>query len=172
MTQTLSKPNPMSPYAPRVESIQINPDKIREVIGKGGETIQKITGETGADVDIKDDGTIMIASPDKKSIEAAREWIQSIVAEPEIGKIYVDAPVMTVMDFGAFVQIMPGKDGLVHVSEMSEERVNHPSDVVKEGDKVTVKLVGIDDRGRLQLSMKAAARELADKAGKDKQQDR
>jgi len=163
MLETISKPNDMSPYAPRVESIQINPDKIREVIGKGGETIQKITGETGADVDIKDDGTIMIASPDKKSIDAAREWIESIVAEPEVGKIYVDAPVMTVMDFGAFVQIMPGKDGLVHVSEMSEERVNKPSDVVKEGDKVTVKLVGIDDRGRLQLSMKAAARELKDK---------
>lgn len=160
MTGTLSKPNPMSPYAPRVESIQINPDKIREVIGKGGETIQKITGETGADIDIKDDGTIMIASPDKQSIEAARQWIQSIVAEPEVGKIYMDAPVMTVMDFGAFVQIMPGKDGLVHVSEMSEERVNHPSDVVKEGDKVNVKLVAIDDRGRLQLSMKAAQREL------------
>jgi len=163
MKTTISEPKQMSQYAPRVESIQINPDKIREVIGKGGETIQKITGETGADIDIKDDGTIMIASPDKKSIDAAREWIESIVAEPEIGKIYVDAPVMTVMDFGAFVQIMPGKDGLVHVSEMSEERVNKPSDVVKEGDKVTVKLVGIDDRGRLQLSMKAAARELKDK---------
>ena len=163
MKTTISTPKPMSQYAPRVESIQINPDKIREVIGKGGETIQKITGETGADIDIKDDGTIMIASPDKKSIDAAREWIESIVAEPEIGKIYIDAPVMTVMDFGAFVQIMPGKDGLVHVSEMSEERVNKPSDVVKEGDKVTVKLVGIDDRGRLQLSMKAAARELKDK---------
>jgi polyribonucleotide nucleotidyltransferase len=163
MATTLNKPNPMSQYAPRVESIQINPDKIREVIGKGGETIQKITGETGADIDIKDDGTIMIASPDKQSIEAAREWIQSIVAEPEVGKIYMDAPVMTVMDFGAFVQIMPGKDGLVHVSEMSEERVNHPGDVVKEGDKVNVKLVAIDDRGRLQLSMKAAARELNDK---------
>ena len=163
MTTTIAKPKPMSPYAPRVESIQINPDKIREVIGKGGETIQKITGETGADIDIKDDGTIMIASPDKKSIDAARQWIESIVAEPEVGKIYTDVPVVTVMDFGAFVQIMPGKDGLVHVSELSEERVNKPSDVVKEGDKVTVKLVAIDDRGRLQLSMKAAARELKDK---------
>jgi polyribonucleotide nucleotidyltransferase len=163
MKTTISEPKPMSPYAPRVESIQINPDKIREVIGKGGETIQKITGETGADIDIKDDGTIMIASPDKKSIDAARQWIESIVAEPEVGKIYVDVPVVTVMDFGAFVQIMPGKDGLVHVSEMSEERVNKPSDVVKEGDKVTVKLVAVDDRGRLQLSMKAAARELKDK---------
>jgi polyribonucleotide nucleotidyltransferase len=163
MTATISKPNDMSPYAPRVESIQINPDKIREIIGKGGETIQKITGETGADIDIKDDGTVMIASPDGASIAAAKEWIQSIVAEPEVGKIYVDVPVVSVLDFGAFVQIMPNKDGLVHVSELSEERVNKPSDVVKEGDKVTVKLVAIDDRGRLQLSMKAAARELKDK---------
>ncbi len=151
----------MSPYAPRVESIKINPDKIREVIGKGGETIQRITGETGADIDIKDDGTIMIASPDGASIKAAIDWIQSIVAEPEVGLIYKDKPVMSVMDFGVFVQIMPGKDGLVHVSEMSEERVNRPSDVVKEGDLITVKLVAVDDRGRLQLSMRAAAHEKA-----------
>jgi len=150
----------MSPYAPRVETMQINPDKIREVIGKGGEVIQKITGETGADIDIKDDGTIMIASPDKKSIDAARQWIETITAEPEVGKIYKDVPVVSVMDFGAFVQIMPGKDGLVHVSEISEERVEKPSDVLKEGERVTVKLVAIDDRGRLQLSMKAAQREL------------
>lgn len=156
----------MSPYAPRVESIKINPEKIREIIGKGGETIQKITGETGAEIDIQDDGTVMIASPDGASITKAIDWIMSIVAEPEVGKIYRDAPVMSVMDFGAFVQVMPGKDGLVHVSEMSEERVDRPSDVVKEGDFVTVKLVAIDDRGRLQLSMKAAARELKD--GKDK----
>jgi polyribonucleotide nucleotidyltransferase len=153
----------MSPYAPQVEAIHINPDKIREVIGKGGEVIQKITGETGAEIDIKDDGTIMIASPDAASINAAKEWIQSIVAEPEVGKIYVDKPVVSVMDFGAFVQIMPGKDGLVHISELSEDRVEKTSDVVKEGDKVTVKLVAIDDRGRLQLSMRAAARELAEK---------
>jgi polyribonucleotide nucleotidyltransferase len=150
----------MSPYAPRVESIKINPDKIREVIGKGGETIQRITGETGAEIDIKDDGTIMIARPDGASIEKAIQWIRDIVEEPEVGRIYKDVPVVSVMDFGAFVQIMPGKDGLVHVSEMKEERVNKPSDVVKEGDKVTVKLVAIDDRGRLQLSMKAAAKEL------------
>lgn len=160
MTSVMSGPREtMSPYAPRVEAIQINPDKIREVIGKGGEVIQKITAETGAEIDIKDDGTIMIASPDGASIDAAKTWIQSIVAEPEVGKIYKDVPVVSVLDFGAFVQIMPGKDGLVHVSEMSEERVNKPSDVVKEGDKVTVKLVAIDDRGRLQLSMKAAAKE-------------
>lgn len=164
MLTTIAEPRKeLSPYAPRVETMQINPDKIREVIGKGGETIQKITAETGAEIDIKDDGTIMIASPDKTSIDAARQWIASIVEEPEVGKIYVDKPVVSVMDFGVFVQIMPGKDGLVHVSEMAEERVNKPSDVVKEGDRVTVKLVAIDDRGRLQLSMKAAKRELEGK---------
>jgi polyribonucleotide nucleotidyltransferase len=166
MLSVIDKPAEMSPYAPRVEAIQINPDKIREVIGKGGEVIQKIVAETGAEVDIKDDGTVMIASPDGKSIDAAKQWIQTIVAEPEVGKIYENVPVVSVLDFGAFVQIMPGKDGLVHVSEMSEERVSSPSDVVKEGDKVTVKLVAIDDRGRLQLSMKQAARELGDKRGK------
>jgi polyribonucleotide nucleotidyltransferase len=164
MLTTLDAPRKeMSPYAPRVESIVINPDKIREIIGKGGETIQKITAETGTEIDIKDDGTVMIASPDGASIAAAKQWIASIVEDPEVGKIYRDKPVVSVMDFGAFVQIMPGKDGLVHVSEMKDERVNKPSDVVSEGDKVTVKLIAIDDRGRLQLSMKAAARELENK---------
>jgi polyribonucleotide nucleotidyltransferase len=153
----------MSPYAPRVESITINPDKIREVIGKGGETIQKITAETGTEIDIKDDGTIMIASPDGAKIEAAKQWIRSITEDPEVGAIYKDKPVVSVMDFGAFVQIMPGKDGLVHISELSEDRVEKTSDVVKEGDLVTVKLVAVDERGRLQLSMKAAARELNEK---------
>ena len=150
----------LSPYAPRVESIQINPEKIREVIGKGGETINKIIAETGAQIDVKDDGTIMVASPDKKSIDAAIQFIKTLTAEPEVGKIYQNAPVVTVMDFGAFVQIMPGKDGLVHVSEMKDERVEKPSDVVKEGDKVNVKLMGIDDRGRLQLSMVEAEKDL------------
>ena len=161
MMETLKAPRKeMSPYAPRVESIKINPDKIREIIGKGGEMIQKITAETGTEIDIKDDGTVMIASPDKAKITAAIQWIESITAEPEVGRIYENVPVVSVMDFGAFVQIMPGKDGLVHVSEISEERVENPRDALKEGDKVTVKLVAIDDRGRLQLSMKAAAREL------------
>ena len=164
MLKTLAEPREdLSSYAPRVESITINPDKIREVIGKGGETIQKITAETGTEIDIKDDGTIMIASPDKAKIEAAKQWIQGITAEAEVGKIYYDAPVVSVLDFGAFVQILPGKDGLVHVSEISEERTEKPSDKLKEGDKVTVKLVAIDDRGRLQLSMKAANRELEGK---------
>jgi polyribonucleotide nucleotidyltransferase len=164
MLGTMSEPRKeMSPYAPRVESITINPDKIREVIGKGGETIQKITGETGTEIDIKDDGTVMIASPDKAKIDAAIQWIRSITDDPEVGAIYYDKPVVSVLDFGAFVQILPGKDGLVHVSEISEERTEKPSDKLKEGDKVTVKLVAIDDRGRLQLSMKAAQRELEGK---------
>jgi polyribonucleotide nucleotidyltransferase len=161
MLETLPEPRKeLSPYAPRVEAIQINPDKIRDVIGKGGETINKIIADTGAEIDIKDDGTVMIASPDGDSIERAIKWVRDLTAEPEVGMIYKDVPVVSVMDFGAFVQIFPGKDGLVHVSEMKDERVERPSDVVKEGDLVNVKLVEIDDRGRLKLSMKAAAKEL------------
>ena len=159
MKTTISSPADMSPYAPRVESIVINPDKIREVIGKGGETIQRITAESGAEIDIKDDGTVMIASPNGQSIETAKQMIQDITEDPEVGKIYRGKPVVSVMDFGAFVQIMPGKDGLVHISELSDERVEKTSDVVQEGDKVDVKLVAIDDRGRLQLSMRAVKKE-------------
>jgi polyribonucleotide nucleotidyltransferase len=167
MLSTLSGPRKdLSPYAPRVESIKINPEKIRDVIGKGGETINKIIAETGAEIDIKDDGTVMIASPDKKSIDGAIQYVLRITEEPEVGKIYENCRVVSVLDFGAFVEILPGKEGLVHVSEMKEERVDKPSDVVKEGDVVTVKLVAIDDRGRLQLSMKAVAREQAHKQEK------
>ena len=161
MLKTIAQPHKeISEFAPQVQSIQINPEKIREVIGKGGETINKIIAETGAEIDIKDDGMVYIASPDKKSIDGAIAMIRDITAEPEVGAIYRNCRVVSVLDFGAFVEILPGKEGLVHVSEMSEERVNKPSDVVTEGDHVTVKLVAIDDRGRLQLSMKAAAREL------------
>jgi polyribonucleotide nucleotidyltransferase len=157
MLTTMGRPNAeLSPYAPRVESIKINPDKIRDVIGKGGEMINKIIAETNTEIDIKDDGTVMIASPDKSSIDAAIKWVKSITDDPEVGAIYENCRVVSVLDFGAFVEIMPGKEGLVHVSEMKEERVNSPSDVVSEGDRVKVKLLGIDERGRLQLSMKAA----------------
>ncbi len=165
MLSTIPEPRKqLSPYAPRVESITINPEKIRDVIGKGGETINKIIAETSVDIDIKDDGTVMIASPDQKSIEAAIQFVRTLTAEPEVGKIYENCRVVSVLEFGAFVEILPGKEGLVHVSEMAENRVEKPSDVVKEGDRVTVKLVAIDDRGRLQLSMKAAARELKKKS--------
>jgi polyribonucleotide nucleotidyltransferase len=145
----------LSPYAPRVESIQINPDKIRDVIGKGGETINKIIAETGAEIDIKDDGTVFIASPDGPSIERTIEIIKSLTEEPEVGKIY-KGTVVKIMEFGAFVNILPGVDGMVHVSEMAEKRVENPRDIVSEGDIVDVKLVAIDERGRLNLSMKKA----------------
>ncbi len=160
MISVIGKPRTeMSAYAPRVESISVKPEKIREIIGKGGETINKIIAETGAEIDIKDDGSVFISSPDKSSIDAAITMINNIVAEPEVGKIYENCKVVSVLDFGAFVEILPGKDGLVHVSEMSDERVNKPSDVVSEGDLVDVKLVAIDDKGRLNLSMKAAKHE-------------
>ena len=164
MLSVIDQPNKeLSKYAPRVESIKINPEKIRDVIGKGGETINKIIDETGTEIDIKDDGIVMVASPDKKSIDTAIKWIKELTAEPEVGTIYKGSRVVNVMDFGAFVEILPGKEGLVHVSAMSEERIDKPSDVVNEGDKVDVKLVAIDDRGRLQLSMRDAKRELNDK---------
>jgi len=146
----------LSQYAPRIESIEINPEKIGAVIGKGGEMIQNIVKETGCEIDIKDDGKIYLASASKESIEAAKLWISQIVAEPEVGKIYENSRVVSVLDFGAFVEFMPGHEGLVHVSEMSDERVEHPSDIVKVDDRVNVKLVAIDDKGRNNLSIKKA----------------
>jgi len=164
MLTTIAEPNKeMSPYAPRVEAITINPDKIREIIGKGGETIQRITAETGTEIDIKDEGIVMISSPNRENIELAKKWIKGITDEPEVGTVYENSRVVSVLDFGAFVEIMPGKEGLVHVSEMSDQRVDRPSDVVKEGDKVTVKLMAIDDRGRLVLSMRAAKKGAKEK---------
>jgi polyribonucleotide nucleotidyltransferase len=157
MLETIAEPRKeLSPHAPRIDSITINPERIRDVIGKGGETINKIIAETGAEIDIKDDGTVMIASNDAQSREKAVQWVKVLTEDPEVGKIYKDCKVVNILDFGAFVEILPGREGLVHVSEMSEERVNKPSDVVSEGDLVDVKLVAIDDRGRLNLSMKAA----------------
>lgn len=157
MLSTIAEPRKdLSPYAPRIEKIQINPEKIRDVIGKGGETINKIIAETGAEIDIRDSGLVMVAAPDKKAIDAAIKWIEQLTAEPEVGKIYENCRVVKIMDFGVFVEIMPGHEGLVHVSEMADKRVEHPSDVVSEGDTVNVKLVAVDDRGRLVLSMKQA----------------
>jgi polyribonucleotide nucleotidyltransferase len=157
MLKTLPRPRTdLSKYAPRVETIKINPDKIREVIGKGGEMINKIIAETGAEIDIKDDGTVLVASPNKESIDGAVAWIKNLTEDPEIGRVYKDCRVVSVLDFGAFVEILPGREGLVHISELSEERVNKTSDFINEGDKVDVKLLSIDDRGRLQLSVKAA----------------
>ncbi|MBI1212469.1 MAG: polyribonucleotide nucleotidyltransferase [Alphaproteobacteria bacterium] len=140
-------------HAPRIEVIHIPTDKIREVIGSGGKVIREIVEKTGAKIDIQDDGTVKVASADGESIRAALKWIKSIVAEPEVGEIY-EGKVVKVMDFGAFVNFFGARDGLVHVSQLAKQKVAKPSDVVKEGDKVFVKLLGFDDRGKVRLSMK------------------
>jgi polyribonucleotide nucleotidyltransferase len=156
MIETLPKPRTeLSPYAPRIEKIMVKPEKIGAIIGKGGETINKITGETGAEIDIKDTGLVTVSAVDEKAITAAVDWIKSLVEEPEVGRTY-DGVVVKIMEFGAFVNIMPGYDGLVHISAMSDKRVEKVTDVVNEGQKVRVKLLAIDDRGRLNLSMKDA----------------
>ena len=143
----------LSPYAPRIEKLKIDPDKIGAVIGKGGEVINKITSETGAEVDIKEDGLITIASPNGESIEKALNWIKSLVEEPEVGKIY-EGKVVSIKDFGAFVNILPGIDGMLHISQLSDKRVGKVTDVLKDGQTVRVKLTEIDNRGRLSLTMK------------------
>jgi len=155
-------------HAPRIETITIKQDKIREVIGTGGKVIRSIVEESGAKVDINDDGVIKIASSDPKAIEKARDLIMSIAAEPEIGKIYT-GKVVKIMEFGAFVNFFGKRDGLVHVSQMSNERGINPKDVVKEGQEVKVKLVGFDDRGKTKLSMKAVDQTTGEeiKAGAD-----
>jgi polyribonucleotide nucleotidyltransferase len=144
----------MSEYAPRLLTMKIHPDKIREVIGKGGSVIQAITKETGTQIDIQDDGTIVIASVNAAAAQAAKERIESITSDVEPGRIY-EGKVAKIMDFGAFVTIAPGKDGLVHVSQISNERVEKVSDKLKEGDVVKVKVLEVDKQGRIRLSMKA-----------------
>ncbi len=156
MMEVLNAPRgEMSKFAPRIDKLMINPDKIREVIGKGGETINKIIAETGVEIDIEDNGLVMIASTDQEGAKKAIEWIKGLTEDPEVGKIYT-GKVVKLMDFGAFVNIAPGKDGLVHISQMADERVEKVTDVVNEGDTVQVKLMEIDSQGRLNLSMKAA----------------
>jgi polyribonucleotide nucleotidyltransferase len=151
-------------HAPRIEVINIPTDKIREVIGSGGKVIREIVEKTGAKIDIQDDGTVKVASANGESIRAALKWIKSIVAEPEVGEIY-EGKVVKVMDFGAFVNFFGARDGLVHISQLSPKKVAKTGDVVKEGDKVFVKLLGFDDRGKVRLSMKivdqATGKELA-----------
>ena len=140
-------------FAPRIEVMNIPVDKIREVIGSGGKVIREIVEKTGAKINIEDDGTIKIASSNAKEIEAAKKWIHSIVAEPEVGEIY-EGTVVKAADFGAFVNFFGPRDGLVHISQLASDRVNKTSDVVKEGQKVWVKLMGFDERGKVRLSMK------------------
>lgn len=154
MMDTISTPRDhMSDYAPRITTIQINPDKIRDVIGRGGDTIRGIIDETGATIDINDDGTVFVASTDQAGAKRAVEIIQNIVKEVEVGEVY-DGKVTRIMQFGAFVEVLPGKEGLVHISKLAHERVENVEDVVKVGDTVKVKVIEIDKQGRINLSRK------------------
>ncbi len=154
MNKALNAPRAeVGPNAPRIVQLTIPTDKIRDVIGTGGKVIREIVEKTGAKINVEDDGTVKVASPNAESIEAAVKWIKSLTSEPEIGQIY-EGKVVKVMEFGAFVNYFGAKDGLVHVSQLARQRVEKPSDVVKEGDVVKVKLLGFDDRGKTRLSMK------------------
>ncbi|MGB0499141.1 MAG: polyribonucleotide nucleotidyltransferase [Rubricella sp.] len=166
MGKALTGAQEFSVHAPRIETMQVPTDKIREVIGSGGKVIREIVEVSGAKVDINDDGIIKIASPNGEAIEKARGMIHAIVAEPEVGEIYT-GKVVKVMDFGAFVNFFGKRDGLVHVSQMARERVSHPKDVVKEGDEVKVKLLGFDDRGKVRLSMKVVDQETGEEITQD-----
>jgi polyribonucleotide nucleotidyltransferase len=153
----------VSQHAPRMMTFKINPEKIRDVIGKGGSVIRALTEETGTTIDIQDDGTITIASVNSDACNVARKRIEDITAEVEVGRIY-DGTVLRLLDFGAIVQVLPGKDGLLHISQIAKERVNQVSDYLKEGQAVRVKVLEADDKGRLRLSMKAAGEDDAQKA--------
>ncbi len=166
MNKALSETSDFSVHAPRIETMQIPTDKIREVIGTGGKVIREIVEVSGAKVDINDEGIIKIASPNGDAIQKAYDMIHSIVAEPEEGKIY-KGNVVKIVDFGAFVNFFGKRDGLVHVSQIENRRLNHPSDVLKEGQEVWVKLLGFDDRGKVRLSMKIVDQETGEDAKKE-----
>jgi len=151
----------ISEHAPRIIKIKINPEKIRDVIGKGGAVIRALTEETGTTIDIGDDGTVMIACINAEGGEIAKKRIEDITAEVEVGRIY-DGTVLKLLDFGAIVSVLPGKDGLLHISQIANERVNSVADHLKEGQAVRVKVLEADDKGRLRLSMKAVSMENVD----------
>ncbi len=170
MNKALSETSDFSVHAPRIETMQVPTDKIREVIGSGGKVIREIVEVSGAKVDINDDGIIKIASPNGDAIKKAYDMIHSIVAEPEEGKVY-KGKVVKIVDFGAFVNFFGKRDGLVHVSQIENRRLNHPSDVLKEGQEVWVKLLGFDDRGKVRLSMKVVDQETGEEAKKEEAAD-
>lgn len=169
MSKAITSAGEFSVHAPRIETMQIPTDKIREVIGSGGKVIREIVEVSGAKVDINDEGIIKIASPDGESIKKAYDMIHSIVAEPEEGQIY-DGKVVKIVDFGAFVNFFGKRDGLVHVSQIENRRLNHPSDVLKEGQDVKVKLLGFDDRGKVRLSMKVVDQETGEEVVLEKKE--
>lgn len=153
MLRTIAEPRAeLSPYAPRIEKLLVNPDKIGSIIGKGGETINKITSETGVEIDIDESGLITFASTDGEKMKRAIDWVKGLVEEPEVGKVYTGT-VVGLKDFGAFINILPGVDGMLHVSKIAERRISSPDEVLKVGQKVRVKLMLIDDKGRLSLTM-------------------
>ena len=166
MSKALTGAADFSIHAPRIETMQVPTDKIREVIGSGGKVIREIVEMSGAKVDINDDGIIKIASPNAEAIKKAYDMIYSIVAEPEEGAIYTGT-VVKIVDFGAFVNFFGKRDGLVHVSQIENRRLNHPSDVLKEGQEVKVKLLGFDDRGKVRLSMKVVDQETGEEIKKE-----
>jgi polyribonucleotide nucleotidyltransferase len=162
MAEALTQPRgQLGQYAPRIETIKINPDKIREVIGSGGKVIREITEKTGTKIDIQDDGTIKVASSDGDKIKAALNWIKSIASDPEVGQIY-EGTVVKCVEFGAFVNFFGARDGLVHISQLAPRKVAQVKDVVKEGDKVKVKFMGFDERGKTKLSMKVVDQETGE----------
>ena len=171
MSKALTEASEFSVHAPRIETMHVPQDKIREVIGSGGKVIREIVEVSGAKVDINDEGQIKIASPNGDSIKKAYDMIWSIVAEPEVGQIY-DGKVVKVVDFGAFVNFFGKRDGLVHVSQIENRRLNHPSDVLKEGQEVKVKLLGFDDRGKVRLSMKVVDQETGAEIVEEKKEDK
>lgn len=153
MLRTIAEPRAeLSPYAPRIEKLLVNPDKIGSIIGKGGETINKITSETGVEIDIDESGLVTFASTDSEKMQRAIDWVKGLVEEPEVGKVYTGT-VVSLKDFGAFINILPGVDGMLHVSKIAERRISSPDEVLKVGQKVRVKLTLIDDKGRLSLTM-------------------
>tara|TARA_B110000285_G_scaffold194568_1_gene224301 strand:- start:5021 stop:7171 length:2151 start_codon:yes stop_codon:yes gene_type:complete len=158
MEDTIAAPAALSEHAPRIESTKIDPERIGELIGPGGKNIKGIQAESGADINIEDDGTVHVYAAKKESLDRAMEMIKQMFAEVEVGAVYTGAIVSTT-NFGAFMQIMPGKDGLIHISELAEGRIEKTEDVVKKGDTVTAKCIGVDDRGRVKMSIRAASRE-------------
>jgi len=167
MAKAISEAGEFSVHAPRIETMRIPPAKIREVIGTGGKVIREIVETSGAKVDVNDEGTIKIASPNSDSIKKAYDMINAIVAEPEAGRIY-DGKVVKIVDFGAFVNFFGKRDGLVHVSQITGRRLNHPSDVLSEGQSVKVKLLGFDDRGKVRLSMKVVDQDTGEEIGRER----
>ena len=162
MSRTLARPHSeLSMYAPRIITLHIKPDRIRDLIGPGGKVIRGITEETGVKIDVEDDGTVYVASADGTSMQIAIDKIRAVTAEAEVGKVY-RGTVRKIVDFGAFVEIFPGTDGLVHISQLAHERVRKVSDVLKEGDVIDVKVLEVDKSGKIRLSRKETLKKPAD----------